>query len=460
MSDDLRKLLDDTPDDLPTGEISGSKPIAPPTPTALKLDRWSIRRGKDWANTTDIAGCFEVLDRDSFHADMLASAWEPSPQLSDNSAVPHLHHFLDQLMQTPEYEALHRQTRLDNIASEIAAANFARKYMEYAKEDDASPDTQPGDGESDDDKLDRDAKAIGAAMAALRESKKEVDELNSLRDSLGGDGTDPSQMSADRVRDLFVKMRDSDQLRRIMQQAGRYLRMAQSMQRSKPIHGPDETVGIEHGDDLSRILSSEYVYLDDDLENEFLLRFTERSLMVRDVRSVEDAQAGPIVVVVDESGSMRGDRVAHAKAMALAMLWVAEHQKRWCCLVGFAGGSEGNFLTIPPGERDIPSLVAWLEHFYGGGTTCDVPLQTLPSKWNALGCPEGQTDIIQITDCALNVPDSVTDAFLSFKSANRVQLNTIVIGDKPGDMEKVSDKWWTIHDLNIDTECVAQCLSV
>lgn len=468
MTDDLSRLMDETPINADAGIDDVQSTQAPPSPTALKLDRWSMRRGKDWSTKTKVAPVVgddltrnPIGNRERFLADMLAAAWDPYPQLADNTEVPHLQHFISTMMQTPDYQSLHAQTRLDDIASEIAAASFAKQYIEYAKEDGTSPDTQPSEGESEDDKLDRDAKALGAAKAAMTDAKKDVQQLNDMRDGLGGDGADPSTMNAERVRELFSQVRSNRQLRKIMELAGRYIRLAQSMQRSKTVHGADETVGIEYSDDLSRILASEYAYLDDeDLELEFFRRFTERSLMSREVKSTEDEARGPIVLVVDESGSMRGDKVEHAKAMALAILWVAEHQKRWACLVGFAGATSGNFLVVPPGKRDINSLVAWLEHFFGGGTSCDVPLDVLPSKWEELGCPAGKTDIIQITDAIVDVPADTVERFISWKIAHEVKMNTIVIGAEPGDMAQVSDRWWSVNQLDLETDGVSQCLSV
>jgi hypothetical protein len=80
-----------------------------------------------------------------------------------------------------------------------------------------------------------------------------------------------------------------------------------------------------------------------------LRRLVERQCMQREHRSIEPVGLGPIIVSVDESGSMQGDKAHTAKALALAMAWVARSQKRWCALVAYSGDS---------GERLLPSLRA------------------------------------------------------------------------------------------------------
>jgi len=472
LAGELSTTLNETPINLEEEAQTEAVKAEPPSPTALDLDRWSVRRGKDWLKECDESKPEENEARDDWGeevenpspkalagddrelvaADLLAAAWEPTPKLAKSCIDPRRQHFLASMLQTPEYQSLHRQTMLDDVASELAAASFAQQWCALVQTEEPT------------DELDRDSQAMQSAKSACDQARSDVQDLNDTRSSLGigGDGpTNSGGMSVQQVKQLFSAIRSNHQLRRIMELAGRYRRLAQSLQHGKPTHGADEVIGIEFGSDLGRLLPSELVQLDDDdLEYDFLRRFVDRSLQVRELRSSENEARGPIVLVVDESGSMSGEPVAHAKAMALAILWVAEHQKRWCCLVGFSGDSVGNFLVIPPGQRDTKTLIDWLAHFYGGGTSMDVPLETLPNRWEELGCPEGRTDIIQITDCAVHVPEELERKFLSWKAEHQARMNTIVIGDDPGDLEHVSDRWWTINELNLESEGVGECLSV
>ena len=437
---------------IPHGTDSAQKPVSL-SPTALRLDRWSIKRGKEWVQDRQVSDALSPAGDSMEHmaADFMAAAWEPRPELAENPLDTRRHHFIESLMQTPEYEKLHRITMLDDITSEMAAINFARQWFALTEQDEPE------------DELERDSQALQAATQACKQAKEEVDSVEDTRKALGigKGGEGESSLSVREIRELFEQVRDNSSLRRIMELAGRYRRLAQSLQRNKVTHGHDEVVGIEFGNDLSRIVPSELLMLaDDDLELEFFRRFAENALMLRDMRSTASEVSGPIVIIVDESGSMNGERIAHAKAMALSILWVAEHQKRWACLVGFSEEDHCNILTVPPGKRDINALMQWLEHFYGQGTSPVAPLVTIPNKWSELGCPRGRTDIITITDACIRVPDAMSQRYNAWRAAEQVKTNTIVIGDDIGDMASVSDRWWSIDELNLESQGVSQCLSI
>lgn len=425
----------------------------PTSATCLKLDRWSVRRGKEWLDDPEMENVFDrdCQDLDAVAADMLAVAWEPSPRLAENPRDQRRARFIAAMIDSPEYQRLHRDTQLNAVASEIAAVSFARNWFALSSKDEPE------------DELDRDGEIMEHVGKSVKNAAKDVGNLKEACVSIGqGSETGAAgDMSVDDIKRMFDKVKNNSSLRRIMEQAGRYRRLAQSLQRAKPIHGNDELVGVKLDGDIENIMDCEFAMLcDEDLENDFISRWLEDSLMCQEKKAEVSETAGPIVIVVDESGSMRGDPIAHAKAMALAILWVAEHQKRWACLVGFSSFGEGNFLTIEPGKRDTGLLMDWLCHFFGNGTSMSVPLMDVPSRWEELGCPEGKTDIILITDCSVDVPREYEDYFLDWKRRHSVKMSTIVIEDDPGDIAKVSDKFWKIDSLGLDSDGVSECLSV
>ena len=136
------------------------------------------------------------------------------------------------------------------------------------------------------------------------------------------------------VRARFDRVQRSTRLRIIMELAGRFRLAAQAAQRRKVIHGRDDVVGVVMDNDLGRILPHELAALDDpDLEYDVLRRYLERGLMCREYRGVEARNRGPIFICIDESISMDGRSIALAKAFALGMGWIAQHQNRWFGLV-------------------------------------------------------------------------------------------------------------------------------
>jgi uncharacterized protein with von Willebrand factor type A (vWA) domain len=302
-------------------------------------------------------------------------------------------------------------------------------------------------------------RAVGAALDAAQE---EMDAMDDVAKSMGlGDGNggniDPKQLAS-----VFKRVRNSAQLKRICELAGKYRRMAQSKQRQKVTHGYDDMIGVVMDGDISKLLPVELSSLvDPDLELDALRRIAERQAFCREYRGVEETGKGPIVICVDESGSMKGEAIANAKAFALALAWIARKQKRWCAMVSFSGSSRGIYHVLRPEKWDEVGLMAWLEHFYNGGTTMEVPLRTLPFQyWEEMKCPKGKTDMIILTDAAVDVPHDLRVPFMEWKKQQKCRLISLVLESSAGDMEHVSDETHLLKTLDPSSEGVGVCLGI
>src|SRR3954469_13571107 len=105
---------------------AGPPPVAHANPTALELDDWGLRRGREVLAESERlrqTGLCEAAAAD-FHG----AAFEPEPRLKDGCLDARRHEFLAQLLQTPDYHALHQGTMLDPVASSIAACAFAEQF--------------------------------------------------------------------------------------------------------------------------------------------------------------------------------------------------------------------------------------------------------------------------------------------------------------------------------------------
>lgn len=470
---DLTSLLSERPDvEIGGGSDGYDTPVEPPSPNALRLDDWSLRRGSEMFYESElIQGAFKEMglpenpaDDDWRHTgeydtivqaeratqDFHAAAFEPSPELAKNPKDQRISRYMKNLMETPEFQQLHDETKLDEHASEVAAAHFAKQYAVIASKPEPA------------DEWDKDMEALSAASQALAGATEEVDEMRDAEAAMGGmgagNGAGGAKLPKEELRKRFQRIRNSHTLARICQLAGRYRRMAAAMQRKKVLHGQDDIVGVTLGDNVSSLVPSELAQLaDEDLELDAMRRIVEACAMVRDHRGVEKVAKGPIVVVVDESGSMDGEPICQAKAYALAMYWIARHQRRWCCLVGFSGSEEGNFLVIRPEEDKSVELMDWLEHFFGGGTDMDVPLKELPRRWHEQGTPPGRTDIINITDAICRVPEKMGQQFNEWKARVDARYNIILVGESDGGpLKSVADRIWTADTIDVGEAAVAE----
>ena len=158
---------------------------------------------------------------------------------------------------------------------------------------------------------------------------------------------------------------------------------------------------------------------------------------------------------------MEGERSSAAKALALALAWVAQHQNRWCALVAYSGDTGERLLALPPGRRDPAKLLEWLSGFLGGGSSIDVPVRELPRMLAELGAPRGRTDAVFVTDALCRLPEAVRRDFLAWKRAARVRLTTLVVGGAgPGDLAAVSDECHAVNDLSPDSPAAGRVLSL
>ena len=168
---------------------------------------------------------------------------------------------------------------------------------------------------------------------------------------------------------------------------------------------------------------------------------------------------GPVVVCVDESGSMEGAKAETAKALALAVAWVARRQRRWVGLVAYSGDSGERLLALPPGRWDEVALADWVATFIGRGSSLDVPVRELPDFFKRLSAPAGVTDVLFVTDAACRIPADVVARFNAWRAAARARVVSLVVGRQPGDLTLVSDECHLVADLSPGVAAVGRVLS-
>ena len=444
---------------LSTAPIPGALPSA--SPTALFADEWGLRRGRDLVAESERlrnAGTDEYAA-----ADFLTAAFDPDPTLLEGCADPRRHQFLAQLLDTPEYRALHADTRLDDTAAGIAATHFAEQFAKLKHEDtkpERSPPTPETPGTCPGD-LGREMATLRAVGKAVTGAGKEVSELRDAAAALGMGPGEPGSNDPRAIAALFKMVRNDPVLKKICDLAGRFRRVAQSKQRQKAAHGLDDVVGVEPGGDIGRLLPSELVKLAvPELELDTLRRIVERQAMCREHHAVEPVGKGPIIVSVDESGSMEGTKAHTAKALALALAWVARRQRRWCGLVAFSGKSGERLLALPPGRWDEAALCGWLSAFIGHGSDLDVPVEEMPRMYADLGAPRGTTDVIFLTDARARIPGGVRDRFLAWKQSVKARVVALVLDNPPGDLAFVSDECHTVRSLDPVDDAVGRVLAL
>ena len=229
----------------------------------------------------------------------------------------------------------------------------------------------------------------------------------------------------------------------------------------KAAHGRDDVVGVGPGGDIGRLLPVELARLTvPEFELDALRRIAERQALCREYSAAEPAGRGPVIVSVDESGSMQGVKAETAKALALAVAWVARRQRRWVGLVAYSGDSGERLLTLPPGRWDELALADWVSAFLGRGSSLDVPVRELPDYYRRLGAPIGVTDVLFVTDAQCRIPIDVAARFNAWRRSVKARVVSLVISSDPGDLSAVSDECHRVAELAPDDPAVGRVLSI
>jgi uncharacterized protein with von Willebrand factor type A (vWA) domain len=162
------------------------------------------------------------------------------------------------------------------------------------------------------------ATAASAAVDALREAMAGLEHVST--------GAAP----------LARRLRDDARLRRIAVLAGRFKRIAAAKRRHRSRHGADEISDLELGADLGRVLPAELARLRVPRLRLALLRdLAERRCLQYQLTAAESLGRGPLVVCLDKSTSMEGQPDEWATAVALALLEIAQVERRTFGLVTF-----------------------------------------------------------------------------------------------------------------------------
>ncbi|MBH24926.1 MAG: hypothetical protein CMH57_10825 [Myxococcales bacterium] len=230
--------------------------------------------------------------------------------------------------------------------------------------------------------------------------------------------------SAAAKMELGDELAQSPKLRLLSRMVGAFREFAQAQRRATFERRPAEVHAIDMGRDLARLLPAELSLRRHPLlRQEFMRRFAEAKLLQYAVEGQERAGRGPMIVCLDGSGSMRGEKELWAKAVALTLLEIARKQKRHFRAIVFSGGRHDlrvfDLLQMPspgisePPKVELRDVMEFADHFPGGGTHFEAPLDQALELLEAH--PDlKRGDIVFITDGAA----SISSAWLTrFKAA-------------------------------------------
>lgn len=344
--------------------------------------------------------------------------------------APRVHEILDQL---PEFAQLRDTVQGDPDFSALAAADvlapIAAKLPELLKEVEEEQEReqqdqgeQPGPGQgpapakrgpSAADKLR--ASLRGGLATAAQKTGERKESLAGLAPGL--ETAPPSHEHPDATRmNLIETVAKDASLREVLRRAGRLRRVAdRRRQERRSLHAREEVVDLERGNDIARILPAQLAGLrHPGLRKLALLRIAEGTAIQYRLEGKEPQGRGPIVVLLDRSGSMSGSPNQWASAVGVACMGIAAREHRPTTVIEFNGSvvqvthvaANGLALDVRVGRNagnrpiagGFPAAMLRIAGAgAGGGTDYDkalaVALDGLPN-----GLRDDRADLVFVTD--------------------------------------------------------------
>ena len=285
----------------------------PPLPRDLPLDQL-----EDEIAERLYAG---ELDRTETEASPAVIAWAES-----------VHEALDQL---PAFQRLAAECRGDAAAAAAAVDEIMEELRPHLEKLERPPAEIR-------ERIRRPAGlACQAASKAVQELREALSGLSGVAFRVRAPGTaEVENRSAENApaRALGAMLRKDSRLREIALLAGRMKRIAAGKRRDRVRHGADEITDVEQGDSLARALPSELARLRHPRRRlDFLRSLLERQVLQYQLVGTETLGRGPLVLLLDKSGSMEGVKDVWATAFSLALLEHAAAERRPFAVVHFNG---------------------------------------------------------------------------------------------------------------------------
>jgi len=459
--------------------------------SVLNTDTFDKRRFKEIYNMSQglqkLSVDGELPTFEPLLADIWASLYKMNPELSEEEIPDDLQvnkSFMEKIMNDESFENYRNFTRLDDLSSAIGTVKFGEKTNEWlieqkerdeglqkqmqeiqAKKRQLQKQEQQNGAGNGSEELQEDLKeamsdlgdqlqqtlwnnsnSFSQAMAqAMQETKQTKDSLKSLLGGMSA-GSGDAELKKVPLRDqisLAEKIASNKQMKEIADWAGRFKQIARKKQKSKHSDSMERS-GVTLGNDIERLLPMELgLYTHPITKNDFLRRFVEGQTMQYEQKGHEVLGKGPIVLCLDQSGSMH-KLDTQSKGFTLALMSIARKQNRDFCLILFSTRTQ--IFKYERGKIKNSDMINLAQTFLGGGTDFALPLDRAMKVINESRFK--QAGLVFVTDGEDRIKDLFLEAFNKKKKEKEFNVLSLVIGNNTKTAGQFSDKVVLIKDFD------------
>lgn len=272
--------------------------------------------------------------------------------------------------------------------------------------------------------------------SALRQAIERVGEVSDTLEAWGT-GNGESQ-TVEQKTELLNRVKGNRKFKEMSKIIGRMRKLAKAMGAKAYTHGRGERVGIEFGNQVSKVLPSELALLaTPETSVLFYKKYTEKKLKQYQEKAPEYKGRGHMIVCVDESGSTQGGKEYWAKALSLALLDVAKKDNRNFAHIPFNDGV-GNVTEVSADEADYQQKI-WsiANNFMSGGTNFAPPLEKAMEL--LMKDEYHNADLVFITDGHAPLSKETLKRLTEFKEKKKTKIIGILL-DKGGNVSDLTLK--------------------
>lgn len=411
--------------------------------------------------------------------DIWSSFYKTKPRLLEEEEIlPELkanHSFMGKIMSDEGFKQTKKTTTFDDVSSALFTVSFGEKVLEWIKERKQNKDDfektvnnimQNLQQEQEQNQQENVYKNHGNEkqlinqinqmneilqnelsssniQEMIKQGIKETNEQkNSLKDLLNGIGSGNGEVEIQKVPTreriaLAEKLKDNKKIKEIAEWAGRFKQIARSKQKVKHKESIERS-GISMGNEVERILPMELSMQSfPSAKLDFLRRFAEGQVMMYDKKGKDSLGKGPIILCLDQSGSMKTLEL-QSKGFALAIMAIAKKQKRDFAYIPFSTSAKVHLFK--KGKISVKEMTEIAESFKSGGTNFYHPLKKalnliIESRFK-------DADIIFVTDGDATLPYEFIEKFNKVKRQKKFGMKTILIGfdAKDESLKPISDE--------------------
>ena len=293
------------------------------------------------------------------------------------------------------------------------------------------------------------AEELSKAMEqAVNNATEQAGEANDIMNSWLG-GSDPGELQRipyDQKKAFIEKIRRSSKLKKMQELVGRFKNTAREEQKRKTKEYGHTIEDVKTGNRVEKLLASETMKLKNDTTKaEFYKRYNEKSLLEYETQNNTRKKQGPIIVAIDTSGSMSGEREAWSKAVAVSLLEIAGIQKRNFAAVFFDTRAYKT-IEIEKGKATPQEILDVAETFSSGGTSFEPALEECLRVLNK--SKFSKADVVFITDGESAVSMEFKNKLKTKKKEKDFRVISIAISAyRTQALEEISDEVHSLYDL-------------